>query len=164
MSVEKNGRIPERALLQALSGKGAHVEGPRVLEKLDWRRAGARPPGAPHSVFQILNHLIFWQDWAVRWLDGEKPAIPKHASGGWPGDTGPAGAAEWTATVRRFAKGLEELRRRIRSVDLLSGPGRRTRLETLHALASHNSHHLGQVVLLRQLQKAWPPPAGGLTW
>ena len=28
----------------------------------------------------------------------------------------------------------------------------------------HNAHHLGQVVLLRQLLGAWPPPAGSYTW
>jgi uncharacterized damage-inducible protein DinB len=160
----KDSLVPQRALLQALSGKGAHVQGPRALERLDWKLAGARPEAAPHSVFQIVNHMIFWQDWVIRWLDGDKPAVPKRASGGWPGKASPAGAGEWAKTVRRFVKGLDELRRRIRGIDLLSGPEGRTRLETLHALASHNSHHLGQVVLLRQLQKAWPPPSGGLTW
>ena len=34
----------------------------------------------------------------------------------------------------------------------------------LHTIASHNSYHLGQIVLVRQLLGAWPPPGGGLTW
>jgi hypothetical protein len=28
----------------------------------------------------------------------------------------------------------------------------------------HSSHHLGQVVTIRQLLGLWPPPAGALTW
>jgi uncharacterized damage-inducible protein DinB len=28
----------------------------------------------------------------------------------------------------------------------------------------HNSHHLGQVVMVRRLLGAWPPPGGGDTW
>jgi uncharacterized damage-inducible protein DinB len=31
-------------------------------------------------------------------------------------------------------------------------------------MAAHNSHHLGQVVLLRQILGAWPPPSGSYTW
>jgi len=31
-------------------------------------------------------------------------------------------------------------------------------------VATHNAHHLGQVILLRQLTGAWPPPAGSWTW
>jgi hypothetical protein len=33
----------------------------------------------------------------------------------------------------------------------------------LHA-AVHNSHHLGQVVTIRQLMGLWPPAAGSMTW
>ncbi len=36
--------------------------------------------------------------------------------------------------------------------------------DALVHVATHNSHHLGQVVLLRQLHGAWPPPAGSWTW
>jgi len=31
-------------------------------------------------------------------------------------------------------------------------------------MAAHNSHHLGQVVLLRLMLGAWPPPSGSYTW
>lgn len=31
-------------------------------------------------------------------------------------------------------------------------------------VALHNAHHLGQVATLRQIQRAWPPPAGSWTW
>lgn len=31
-------------------------------------------------------------------------------------------------------------------------------------IATYNSHHAGQVVLLRQLLGKWPPRSGGLTW
>ena len=34
----------------------------------------------------------------------------------------------------------------------------------LEVLALHNSYHLGQIVLLRRILGAWPPPSGGDTW
>jgi hypothetical protein len=33
----------------------------------------------------------------------------------------------------------------------------------LHA-AMHNSHHLGQIITMRQLMGLWPPPSGTITW
>ena len=36
--------------------------------------------------------------------------------------------------------------------------------DALVHVANHNSHHLGQIITLRQLMGAWPPPGGGWTW
>jgi uncharacterized damage-inducible protein DinB len=154
----------EKMVGHALSGKGAHVEAENVFAGLDWKVTGTRPEGVPHSLFQLLSHMIYWQDWAVRWLDGENPPIPKHASGSWPGSPGPASAGEWKRTVQDFRKGLAALDRRSRSADRFAKPGKKSPLEMLQTIASHNSYHLGQAVIVRQMLAAWPPPSGGLTW
>ena len=160
-----NGRnLVAKTLGRALSGKGAHVETGGVFTGLHWKIAETRPDGVPHSVFQLLNHMSYWQDWVVGWLDGEAPPLPRHASGSWPGSPGPASAAEWQRAVRRFRSGLEELNHRSRAEDLLAKRGPKSRLEMLHTIASHNSYHTGQVVMVRQILGAWPPPSGGLTW
>lgn len=36
--------------------------------------------------------------------------------------------------------------------------------DALVHIAQHNSHHLGQVILLRQIMGRWPPPSGAWTW
>ncbi len=148
----------------ALSGKGAHVGTRKLFEGLDWKSAGARPAGAPHSIYELANHMSFWQEWVVKWLARTNPKVPKHASGGWPGKASPASAKEWQRAVRRFRTGLERLARQSRQGDLLVPRGEYTRLGMLHAIASHNSHHAGQVVTLRQMLGKWPPPSGGVTW
>lgn len=153
-----------KTLSRALSGEGAHVEAGNVFLGLGWKDAGRKPEGAPHTVFQLLNHMSYWQDWAVKWLDGKKPGTPKHASGSWLGGVGPADARQWKQALRRFEKGLEQIDRRSLDGNLLSAQGGKTRLQMLHTIASHNSYHLGQVVFLRQTLGVWPPPSGGLTW
>jgi len=149
---------------RALSGNNAHVETGTILEALDWKLAGMRPDGVPHSLFQLVNHMIYWQEWVVKWLDGKKPRTPKHAAGGWPGAVSPANRKEWERVVRRFRSALDALDHRSRKADLLSKRGKMTRLEMLHIIASHNSYHAGQAAFLRQLLGAWPPPSGGVTW
>ncbi|HTT33353.1 MAG TPA: DinB family protein [Methylomirabilota bacterium] len=160
----KNDKILEKAVGRALSGEGAHAEGQHVFEGFDWRLAGKRPEGVPHSLFQLLNHLNYWQNWVVEWLEGKKPPLPKHASGSWPGSESPESRKEWDSAVENFSKGLAALDKASRSADLFTDGGRKSRLEMLQTIASHNSYHVGQAVLLRQMLESWPPPSGGLTW
>ncbi len=162
--MNKEQKLLKNVAGRALSGKGAHAATARIFSGLDAKTAGMRLENLPHSLFQLLHHMSYWQDWVVKWLDGETPRVPKHASGSWPAKSAPAGAAEWQRSLRRFQAGLKELERRARQQDLLTGSGKQTRLEMLHALASHNSYHAGQAVVLRQILGKWPPPSGGLTW
>lgn len=152
------------ALVRALTGEGAHVQAASALDGLDWQLAGARPDGAAHSVFQIVNHLIYWQDHALAWLAGDKPATPARDADSWPGPPAPASAEEWQAATVRFAAGIDRLVRHAREDDLFARRGPKTGLYILQISAAHDSYHLGQVVLLRQQLGAWPPPGGGFTW
>jgi hypothetical protein len=159
-----NLKLIEKVIDNALSGKGAHVGTKNLFEGLDWKTAGTRPEGAPHSIFQLLNHLTYWQDWVVKWLDGGNPTVPKHASGGWPGKVSPANAKEWQGAVRDFRSGLARLARQSREADALTTRGEHSRLGMVQSIASHNSYHAGQIVVLRQMLGKWPPPSGGVTW
>jgi uncharacterized damage-inducible protein DinB len=157
-------RMIDKAAGHAIFGTGAHVETKTIFTGLDWKRAGIRPPNAPHSVYELLRHMVFWQDWAVTWLDGTNHPLPKHASASWPADKGPTSRKEWDEAVRHFRDGLRALRRRSGDADLLSKRRSKSPLEMLLTIASHNSYHAGQVVVLRQVLGAWPPPSGGLGW
>jgi uncharacterized damage-inducible protein DinB len=162
--MDDNRVVLQRILRRSLSGKDSHVGTATVLAGLDWKLAGTRPEGAPHSVFQIVNHIVYWEEWVNKWLDGESPKVPKHADGGWPGKVSPTNRKEWEQTVRRFGGVLNALERRSRKGDLLAERGKWTRVEIVHATGSHTTYHVGQVALMRQLLGAWPPPSGGLTW
>jgi uncharacterized damage-inducible protein DinB len=150
-------KVLGKAVAHALSGKGAHIEPRTVFAALDWKLAGMRPESAPHSVYQLMNHMLYWQEWVVKWLDGQKPPIPKHASVGWPSDAAPASREEWERAVRRFRSGPQALTRHSRQADLFSDRGGKAAVEMLQIIALHNSYHAGQLVLLGQVLGAWPP-------
>lgn len=151
-------------LLQALSGRGAHVLVRDVVDGLDWQLAGERGGGGAHSVFQLVQHLVFWQDFALAWIDGSKPTTPEHAADSWPGGEAPASEAEWLELVRRFHAGLDAFEQRTAELDLLEERGPKTVLEIVQLIAAHNSYHAGQIATLRRVLGAWPPPGGGATW
>ena len=156
-----------RTLGHALRGEGAHVEVGAALDGMDWRLAGQRPAGAPHSVFQIVAHMVYWQDVFIQRLTGAHAPTPARAADGWPGGAEPATEGEWLAAVGRFDAGLATVQSLV-SVATLDEPlpnwNHRTRGEAIAGTASHNSYHLGQIVLLRRMLGAWPPPTGGDTW
>jgi len=164
MSRTSEGEIFNKTVRRALSGNNSHVETGTILEGLDWKLAGAKPEGIPHSLYQLTNHMTYWQEWALRWLDGENPPVPKRASGSWPGTAGPANRREWERAVRRFRRALAALDKHARNSDLFTKRGKFSRAEMLHIIASHNSYHAGQMALLRRLLGSWPPPSGGVTW
>jgi uncharacterized damage-inducible protein DinB len=148
----------------AVSGRGAHAETRHVFSALDWKTAGVKPEGAPHSLFQLLNHMIFWQEWVLKWLEGKTPRLVKHASGSWRGAVAPPNRTRWEQAVRRFERGLDALDRHAREGDLLSTRGKRSPAEMLQTIGAHNSYHAGQAVALRRMLAKWPPPKGALTW
>lgn len=148
----------------ALAGKNAHVPTSNVFEGLAWKEAGTQISEAPHTVFQLLQHICFWQDWALRWLDGKKPPLPGRAGASWPAPASPASAADWKCAVKNFRSGLRQLERRTSTASFTAESGQKSPLEMLQTIALHNSYHVGQVVSMRQLLGSWPPPSGGLTW
>ena len=162
--MDADSRAGERRARRALSGKGSHVEADDVCSGLDWKTAGAKPRGAPHSVYELLEHMSYWQDWAIRWLNGEQPVAPPHASGSWPANAGPLSRRDWDEAVARFRRGLAALERYCRGAGRPFGRGAQRQLEMLHTIGAHNSYHAGQVAFLRQLLGRWPPPSGGVTW
>jgi uncharacterized damage-inducible protein DinB len=149
---------------RALTGGDAHVATRSVFDGLDWHAAGTRVEGSPHTIYELLNHMVFWQDGVLEWLDGGSPSMPQHASGSWPGASSPNSRAEWLRAARRFRAGLARLEHAARRAASVRKGRSKSPLEMLAGVAAHNSYHAGQAALLRQLLGKWPPPSGGLTW
>lgn len=137
----------------------------QVLEGLEWQLAAVRPEGMPHSIFQVVNHMVYWLDFSRQWLEGHKPPTPEHAAESWPGATSPEDAEEWSATVDRFQEGLAGFNQWVESGELFNDRGSgKTAVEIIQMIATHNSYHTGQIASLRRLVGDWPPPSGGATW
>src|SRR5262249_40287765 len=160
--------LDNRELLTGLLTEGAGFHGPAaVLEGLTPEHAHAKPHGLPHSIAEIVAHMKYWQDWFNGCVERGFSSVPEHASTGWP----PVRWEEWNDVRDRYLASIEEAKRIIASSPslgdrLLPEGVQLPVLEKdsygsglLHAIV-HNGHHLGQVITIRQLLRAWPPPAG----
>lgn len=136
----------------------------RALAGLGGDDAVRRPTGSPHSPAEVLAHIVFWQERLLRIIDGEPPGKVETAAVGWPAVT----ADEWAGLVERCLAVLERYRALARDPAELERPLVEGHRSTVGAAVAthfvHDSHHLGQIVLLRRMLGAWPPPGGGDSW
>jgi uncharacterized damage-inducible protein DinB len=142
----------------------------RALEQLSSEEATRRLPGATHTIAEIVGHLLFWQTWFLQRCRGQAEPMPASAASGWP----EVGAASWDEVRSAFLEGLEQAAalgdESARLEEPIAPPiefpplAGLTRRGALTHVATHNAHHLGQVILLRQMLGAWPPPSGSWTW
>jgi uncharacterized damage-inducible protein DinB len=113
--------------------------------------------------------MIYWQEYELDGIAGKPPSYPSHALESWPKETAPRSLQAWNATIQKFAAGLK------RYEALLDDPAtdwervvnaekNETVRDVVWMIVMHNSHHLGQIITLRQQLGAWPPPKGGDTW
>ena len=151
-------------LQKLLTETAAFAAPENVLEELSVEHVGARPGNVPHSLFEELWHLDFWQRKLLQKAKGESVDWPEHAAEGWPDESPDLEA--WQPLKARFLSDLEVARHMAGDPERLSNSAGRTVpvRDVLEDLAVHNAYHFGRMVLLRQLLGVWPPPSGGDTW
>ena len=113
-------------------------------EGLTPAQAAWSPAPGRHSIWQMVMHMVFWREDALRRLtDPTKPTAEQLWIGNFPvvGDVTPAA---WDDVRARFAA----TQRKISEAIALSG----TDLSRLQYMLPHDCYHFGQINLLRALQ------------
>jgi len=143
----------------------AHMHPAQILAGLSTSDVVRRVPGVAHNIVEITAHMTFWQDWFLARCSGEALPLVIHATEGWPS----VGQKDWELVHHAFLNGLDRAVHHPGSGKLKPpielGLLAHYEVEDVMAhLAQHNSHHLGQIVVLRQAFGLWPPPGGSFTW
>jgi len=151
-----------------------------VASSLDWEQAhssletalrglapelrGKRPTAFPHSVWELLEHIRITQHDLLDFVQDpdyeEKLQWPKDY---WPRSMAPANEKAWNETIATWRKDRMALERFTTETDIdlttkiPRGTGQ-TYLRTILVAIDHASYHLAQIVTVRQLIGAWPPP------
>jgi uncharacterized damage-inducible protein DinB len=161
-------------LERILIGNSAAAPAAQIVEGIGEDLAHRRIAGVPRTLYEELWHIAFWLQVTLEWNEGIETPYPEHASEGFP-TAADVERESWTALRRRFlerlksaAETLHDPARLARVVRCPSPAGEPVRTmtvrEQLESLAAHNAYHLGRIVLMRQMSRAWPPPSGGDTW
>jgi hypothetical protein len=54
-----NQKVIQKVVGDALPGKGSPVAVKSLFADLDWKLAGVRPEGAPHTIFELMSHMTY---------------------------------------------------------------------------------------------------------
>jgi uncharacterized damage-inducible protein DinB len=148
----------------SLNWEQAHSSLENVLRAIPQELRGRRPKGFAHSAWELLEHIRITQHDLLDFIQNpeyeEKLEWPKDY---WPTSMSPASEKAWNESVAGWRKDRMALERFATEspIDLTTkiprGTGQ-TYLRTLLVAMDHASYHLAQIVAVRQLLGAWPPP------
>ncbi len=165
--------VRSQSLTELLRGRGAHVDPLASVEDLSSELAERRIEGFPHSVADLVFHMNYWMNYELKRIRGQNPHYPEHSA-----ESFPSTQQNWDQLKRDLSWFLseyaklaqltpEELDREVES-STAALEQQSSKLNSVGALlwqmVAHNSYHTGQIVMIRQALKAWPPKSGGDTW
>src|SRR5262249_705976 len=136
-----------------------HVDARAELKDFPAKLRGAKPKGAPHTPWQLLEHMRLAQWDILRFSLDPKHKSPKFPEGYWPKTDAPPSDAAWQGSVKMYLADLDEMCTLVndKKRDLFSpiphGQGQSLLREAL-LVADHNGYDLGQLVLLRRTLEA----------
>jgi uncharacterized damage-inducible protein DinB len=136
--------------------EGPAWHGPSLRELLAGvtaEQAAARPIPNAHSIWELVNHIIAWEQIAKRRLEGEgEMPIPDEIN--FPPVTD-ASEAAWQATLQSLEASHRSLRDGIKKIDDAyleeTAPGTLySNYVLLHGVIQHDLYHAGQIALLKK--------------
>ncbi|MBZ5606760.1 MAG: DinB family protein [Acidobacteriia bacterium] len=147
-------------LLDLLRSRNAHLDFDAAVANFPSNLRGKKPKGAPHTAWQLVEHLRLGQWDILEFSRNPKHVSPKWPEGYWPKTEKPPSPAAWNNSIRSFRADLIAMAKLVadKKSDLFAriphGDGQTLLREAL-LVADHNAYHVGQIVLLRRLLGAW---------
>lgn len=125
-------------------------------------QAAWKPDGADNTIWEEVNHIIFWNE---RWIQRYRGQLT------YPEDIENTGTfkseeSDWKATCEKLFAVMDEWREildEITDENLNSPVSDQYKEPWFKPLAQqniHNAYHTGQILLLRKLQGSWDPSRG----
>ena len=143
-------------LLELLEGKSAHIGLETALRQFPVDKINARIENAPHTAWELLEHIRIAQWDIVEFSYNPHHVSPEFPDGYWNKREGTP--EDWQKSCEQIFSDLETMRELVRDekTDLLAkiahGGGQTVFREAMLA-ADHNAYHLGQIMFLMRMQE-----------
>jgi len=148
-------------LARVLDWDDAHVSLDKAVGNIPVELRGKRPPSAPHSCWELLEHIRIAQHDILDFCVNPKYEEMRWPADYWPSSPVPASSDAWNESVQQCKRDRVSLQALANdpAIDLSDkiphGSGQ-TYLRELLLVADHNAYHIGQLVLVRQMLGIWP--------
>src|SRR5438477_139126 len=125
-----------------------------AVEGLSAEQATWKDGSGNHSVGQLTNHLLFWNERELAKFKGEPE---KKFSGNNDETFNNFDAKKWNDTVKQLDEVMSQLEKLVETADDKKLEGWAS--EIAH-IGTHNAYHVGQMIFVRKLQGSWNPEKG----
>jgi len=150
-------------VVNLLRESAAHIGWEEAISDFPAKLRNVKPPGAPHTAWQLLEHLriCLWD--ILEFSRNPQHASPDFPAGYWPPSEAPSSDAAWEQCIAAIRKDMhalcalvaDESRNLLARVNHPDAKEEHTLLREALLVADHNAYHVGQLVLLRRLLGAW---------
>lgn len=144
-------------LARLLDWDHAHIRFDDAVKDFPPELRGKRPPGGPHSAWELLEHLrIALWDILEFTRDAKAHVSPQFPTGYWPATVEPPSERAWDESIDEYRQHLRDFAELAadRSLDLfapIAGGDGQTPLREIVLAADHNAYHVGQLLMVRRL-------------
>lgn len=125
-----------------------------AIEGLTPEQASWKDATENHSIAQLVNHLIFWNQQNLAKFRGEKPAA-------FSGDNKETFAnvdqAGWDKCVKQIDEVMVAWEKAIEEAD---DAKLAKWAPTISKISTHNAYHTGQIIYIRKMRQNWDPEKG----
>lgn len=141
-----------------------------AITDLTAAQAAQKSSGLDHSIWQIVNHLTFWNErWLMRFKGVTTPKMEADNKSTFSIKKTEITQQNWELAVKRIDEIMTEWYDAVKnkSEEELAKPVVQGEKDSWYSyiatLAMHNAYHIGQIVTLRKMQGSWEPDMGVAT-
>jgi len=143
-------------LINLLTKAEAHLDVRSELKEFPVELRGRKPAGAPHTPWQLLEHMRIAQWDILEFTLNAKHASPRWPDEYWPKADAPPDSRAWDKSVTQFLADLDDMCKMVSDpkhdlVAKIPHSDGQTYLREALLVADHNAYHLGQLVMVRRI-------------
>jgi len=156
----ESDKVVREQLLYLIRGGNAHMNFDQAVADFPIQNINTKPPNVSYTPWYLLEHLRIAQWDILEFIRDPKHVSPTWPKGYWPPENEEADQAKWEKTIGDFQADMETLQEMVvdQQVDLYAqiphAPDY-TILREILLVADHNSYHIGEFAILRQVMDSW---------
>jgi len=152
--------VARKELTKLIMGGNAHATFEEAIHGLPDKLRGVKPEGMPYSIWQLVDHIRIAQWDILKFSTNPEHQSPKWPEGYWHKNAAPKSDEEWQTSIDQIHSDRQKILDMIsdRDTDLFE-PFETEQAQTLFReillIADHASYHIGEIIVIRRLLRAW---------
>jgi hypothetical protein len=124
----------------------------QILDGISAEQAATRTLPSAHTIWEIVMHMIFWENVASQRLAGLRAGVVEELN--FPAMPAPT-EENWRKTLEQFRASNQNFRQALAKLppsklNELTAAGKRSFYGEAHGIIEHHVYHLGQIALLKK--------------